>query len=702
MSVNLLLLQTHGVFTLTDSDRALLCFHSYLGDAPTDNDSDSESNEEESGPTPAAGAQYSRVTERSSLSTVAPTPSSPKISPSSTSKEQSSNSSSFVRISPISLRYTDEAVTKNETLRSTVSRPQPKKPDDAASRKPTTPRSQMKSSNSPNEVAAINTKPTHSAFVAVSRTKQQGSAPSTALPSSSPLKKASSELKKTGSTQLFAFEYSSGQGDEASTRPKRKLKATVRYDPDMIDSQKNGCKTGSGFLCPRCDFICEYSSKVCSGCQLECYYEAGVGVVSLKERESVSSCQTIVPSSKKPKSSHVSRQEGVLCNCTYCDRHHFSIQGIYAHHGRVHGDSEGTKLDWSKVTFSCPFCKSSEKKMTLSQVEKHVRDHHPGCELLTPKYTERPSKNRSRHKGASPPPPSPLNVSLRVTRVKQPGVSSESFSAIEPFPETFSNWSKLDHRSLLPDCKKDYPREIPNILDLVEEQCKAQEEVVATAREQRFKLCKTEAELEAKALDDDRLAYQRGIRERARLADAERIEKQRFTESQKLIAMQYEYENRNRKRTKDEVEAEKLCSKPIVFFSTTGRHLPNEKNVCKTASCELCKKDSFYLHCIMLDTEVATMNMNDPSSQSLPPKANVLMPSIAKIGKDYLSQAEEHFEDEEEGGTKAKLSRRDVATSKRLRVEEDKLFKLRSNQRNLEFIDRYNAGAMRNTWKTSR
>jgi hypothetical protein len=245
---------------------------------------------------------------------------------------------------------------------------------------------------------------------------------------------------------------------------------------------------------------------------------------------------------------------------------------------------------------------------------------------------------------------------------------------------------------------------MPNILDLVEEQCKAQENLVATAREQRVKLCKTEAEMDMKLLDDDRLAYQRGIRERTRMAEAERIEKQRFIESQKLMLMQYEYENRNRKRTREEIEADKLCSKPIVFSTAKIRHMPSEKNVCKYNKCELCKEDSSYLHSVMLDSELASMSRDDPSAQSLPPKANVLQPSYQAIEKNYLADAEERFEDETEGGNNRKVapSRRDVATSKRLRIEEDKLFKIRSNQRNLEFVARYNEGLIRNAWKATR
>lgn len=544
-----------------------------------------------------------------------------------------------------------------------------------------------KISNSPNEVTAINSKPTHSAFDTVPRMSHAGSAPPIFPPTSSPLKRAS----KNENTQLFAFEYASGKNDDTTTaRPKRKLKATVRFDPDMAEKQTSGCRSGSGFACPRCDFICDYSSRVCSGCQLECYYEAGIGVVTLKDRDSVNSNQTIAPLPKRQRA-HISRPEGVLCNCTYCGRRHFSIQGIYAHHGRAHGNVAGKKLDWANATFSCPFCKSNET-FSLSQVEKHVRDRHPGCELVTPN-TDKPSRerHRSRNKVSSPVPAS-LRA-LRNTPLRQTDASARP-SPRDMSPETIPRWEKLDHRSLLPDCKKDYPREVSSIVDLVEEQCRAQEGIIAIALDQRQKLCKAEAEMEAKLLDDDRLAYQRGIRERTRYADAERIEKQRYTEKQKMMLIQYEYENRNRKRTRDEIEADRLCSKPVIFSSIKGRHLPGEKTVCQYDQCELCKDSSFYLQSVMLDSEMSLMKRDDPSSQSLLPQTTVLQPSFHAITKSYFAEAEERL-DEIDGAK----SRRDIATSKRLRYEENKLFKMRSDQRCLEFIDKYNEGLIRNAWK---
>jgi hypothetical protein len=101
----------------------------------------------------------------------------------------------------------------------------------------------------------------------------------------------------------------------------------------------------------------------------------------------------------------------------------------------------------------------------------------------------------------------------------------------------------------------------------------------------------------------------------------------------------------------------------------------------------------------MLASEIASMKKDDPSSQILLPKATVLKPSFQAINKSYLSEAEEQFE---QGAKVEKKSRRDVATAKRLRAEEDKLFKMRSDQRSLEFINRYNEGLIQDAWKSTR
>ena len=87
--------------------------------------------------------------------------------------------------------------------------------------------------------------------------------------------------------QLFAFDDPLKEitMDTGRGRPKRKLKAVARFDSQIFNTkQTSNCKAGEGFPCPRCSNVCSYDSRSCQECSLECYYEAGVGVVVLKER----------------------------------------------------------------------------------------------------------------------------------------------------------------------------------------------------------------------------------------------------------------------------------------------------------------------------------------------------------------------------------------------------------------------------------
>jgi predicted nucleic acid-binding Zn-ribbon protein len=84
--------------------------------------------------------------------------------------------------------------------------------------------------------------------------------------------------------QLFAFDATL-EGNNWG-RPKRKLKSIARFESMTFDPKKAAqCKIGEGFSCPRCSAVCSYDAKECKDCQLACYYEAGIGVVVLKERK---------------------------------------------------------------------------------------------------------------------------------------------------------------------------------------------------------------------------------------------------------------------------------------------------------------------------------------------------------------------------------------------------------------------------------
>lgn len=88
--------------------------------------------------------------------------------------------------------------------------------------------------------------------------------------------------------QLFFFNCEDliVKQEHGPERPRRKLKAVKRFDPSSYDPQAH-CPIGHGFACPRCSEICSYDSRECEECHLECCWQAGVGVVELKERKVV-------------------------------------------------------------------------------------------------------------------------------------------------------------------------------------------------------------------------------------------------------------------------------------------------------------------------------------------------------------------------------------------------------------------------------
>ena len=91
--------------------------------------------------------------------------------------------------------------------------------------------------------------------------------------------------------QLFAF-------DPTPSPSKRKIKAVSRFDPTSEGNQSD-CKTGHGFACPRCSEECSYDSNRCCHCHLECCYQAGLGVVVLRDRHSPAKKRTKVEKKSK-------------------------------------------------------------------------------------------------------------------------------------------------------------------------------------------------------------------------------------------------------------------------------------------------------------------------------------------------------------------------------------------------------------------
>lgn len=79
------------------------------------------------------------------------------------------------------------------------------------------------------------------------------------------------------------FHFDAAKEEYNWGRPKRKIKAVSRFDPSTKEKGSD-CKIGHGFICPQCSATNGYDTRQCYQCLLECCYEAGVGVVILKDR----------------------------------------------------------------------------------------------------------------------------------------------------------------------------------------------------------------------------------------------------------------------------------------------------------------------------------------------------------------------------------------------------------------------------------
>jgi hypothetical protein len=412
------------------------------------------------------------------------------------------------------------------------------------------------------------------------------------------------------------------------------------------------------------------------------------------------------------------QSKSVLCHCPCCSKGNLSVQGMYAHYGRAHTG----KISWEHVTFSCPFCPLNETVAPLifesfPEVEVHVNKTHPGFEVAGP--------HTSKSLGESNPAPkyiSNLNhdVSTKHERVLRERKAAPEFSGcvakkyvnVEP-PQVVakeqgpSSWSKIEYLQLLSDGKQEYPRDLCKVIEMIEEQCRVQEELAEVAREQRVKLCRNEAEIESKALDEERLFFQRGIRERARLADGERIEKLKFTEKAEQMMLFYQYQNRNKGRHKEDIEVDKLCARPIIFSNETQRPNTRHGKSCEDDLCLFCNKAKGFLHHLLLDNEIKEFTMGAPATESpvfvqstkvLNPSCHVIDDSFFPEVRGTMQNVKDDGNEATRGSKRSNQSRRDASTAKRVKTEEDKLLMLKNIKHGLDFIKSYNTGLIINAW----
>ena len=94
--------------------------------------------------------------------------------------------------------------------------------------------------------------------------------------------------------------------------------------------------------------------------------------------------------------------------------------------------------------------------------------------LITPNT---PKQSRSSNSGAAP----SIDRSLRDRKtLAQPSTfaSIETAEVYNPPPPEPLKFKKLEYAQLLPDGRKEYPRDLARVIEMIEEQCKEQEEAV--------------------------------------------------------------------------------------------------------------------------------------------------------------------------------------------------------------------------------
>lgn len=470
--------------------------------------------------------------------------------------------------------------------------------------------------------------------------------------------------------QLFAFDATL-EGNNWG-RPKRKLKSIARFESMTFDPKKAAqCKIGEGFSCPRCSAVCSYDAKECEDCQLACYYEAGIGVVVLKERKVTSGLN----SNHYWLTQDVRNQppsKSILCHCQECNKRDMTMRGLTLHYAKEHGG----KPQWQKTGYSCPFCPSpTTDSKSLSDIEAHVNLYHPDHRLQKPNTSKKtPNKRQDFHGGAK----------SRETHgeIKETGTKKR--------PPSWA-WTKVEHVQLLPGRGKEYPRELLRVIEFIEAQCKNQEEKTEKSRRDWADLFKDESEAARKANEEERLLYDRGIRNRLSLADQERLEKIRYEERADELRIRYEYANPN--PNMEDIEIAKLCSRRIVFSDNEDTHFDVKAGVCLNHGCQLCNFDGVHRQQLP-ENETNECNLTDTTSRSpsIQTTVPILNPAIHVI--DVVSFAKAEAAEEEE----VDICDKEVESTKRKILEEFKLEKLQNSRHSLEFIKNYNYGYVSNAW----
>ena len=445
----------------------------------------------------------------------------------------------------------------------------------------------------------------------------------------------------SSSVPLFASHFHGGNstsnlhGRCSGGRPKRKIKRVLRFDPASNGSRSKSpaiVKTGGGFHCPRCSYVCSYGSTRCSSCHLPCEYAPGAGVQIIRERNDVTKDVTEDMTMKG-------------CDKSKCDLNMANVP-VKPKPAIEIGPSND------------PPRRSTRGRGDFKVTEDKKKDG--GGRSWSPS----------------------ANTSLKMPPQTDTGWEKIAHETIVEAGDSELaarlDWDKVTLDELL--------EELGFKLEGLEKLRESLKPSLRSAREH----------VPERELEEERRMYARSVRDGRAKADAERLEKEKFKDSCREKMMRWEYANRGRKKTPAEMEEEAILDAPVHFrvrgISSARSELSRDCPV--GDGCTLCD-GSFALQ-LYTESEMGAGNgnsqniiplaFNESAQELLNPFYRELSPSeLDKVCSD---------DREIEAGLSEELVSRPSRTQERAKKAEKEYDKLITLRNTLSFVKAYNAGPL--------
>ena len=479
------------------------------------------------------------------------------------------------------------------------------------------------------------------------------------------------QLKKDKSlNQLFVNDFSINSivqcndltTSSTSKRPKRQLKSVIRFEakPANIksDLKSNKVKIGDGFNCPQCDYWLSYDSIQCETCGLKCKYQAGVGVVVMKDRNEIMKKQEFQLKAKGTESTP-----------------HFSIIK----------KKESVITETKKESVMTETKKESVKTETNKQKGKTG----PKMEIVkTEKNKEIQSQTQSRSTRSQQ--NSMIKLVEKESLVQWEPILLNDILLQNNFNQQFLK-KKMNSKSFQ---GIEYSNDIDNMKKFVSKAVKiinARLNILKTRSSTKKYLSQQESLKNDEYVSEIRL-YKRTLRDRVAKQEHERGEQEKYKQKVESEQLVEQYVNRNKKRTKEDQELSLLECRPIRYVS---------KNAWKNARCRKCdiKNCSLcgfvFAHLVLLPHGLRSAQCREEETQLWTSESiDVQSPDFHEISEEELLWSNEKLDTSQNFGTRHETKLILSTTGSKKNNEEE--MRLKTMKNDLIFLRRYNEGMMKN------